>query len=283
MLDNITTIDYWTSGPGLKHLLIVIGTIVVYLFYKIFIGHLIKAIIMIKKRKGVSLVDLEKRATTLSNVIVRTGLFIIVVIGLMMLLESFGVSIGPILAGAGIVGIALGFGAQSLIKDILNGLFIMAEDQFAEGDWIKTAGVSGKVDTFNLRRTVLRDMEGNMHVVPNGEMKIITNYTYHWSKILVEVSVGYKENLDRVIKILEGVVKGLAVDEKFKELIIGEPKVLGVDKLDKYSVKIKIVIKTGPEGQWSVRRELLKRVKETFEQEGIEVPYPVQKVEVFKS
>ena len=281
MLQEVFTTDYWLDGPGLKQVAIIIGTIIVYLVYKIFVGRLVKAVLMIKKRTGVSNDDLEKRAATLSSVIVKTGLFIIVIIGLMMLLESFGISIGPILAGAGIVGIALGFGAQSVIRDILNGIFVLAEDQFVEGDWIKIKkDISGQVESFTLRRTVLRDLEGNTHVVPNGEMKIVTNYTYHWSRTLVTVSVAYKENLDNVLKVLEQIAHDLSKDEKFKELIIDEPKVLGVDKLDNYSVKIKLMLKTGAEGQWPVKRELLKRIKETFDREGIEIPYPTQKIEI---
>lgn len=215
-----------------------------------------------------------KRVRTLLGFLRRAASVLIYAIALTMVLRALGVSITPILAGAGVAGVAVGFGAQGLIRDLISGLFILAEDQFRVGDVIKTAGVAGQVERVTLRVTQVRDLEGVVHTIPNGEIKVVSNLTKGFSRVSLDVGVGYQEDLDRAIKLLDAVGRELADDPQFGPLILEPPVVLGVEDLAESQVTLRLLAKTLPLRQWDVARELRRRIKLAFDREGIQMPYP---------
>jgi small conductance mechanosensitive channel len=196
----------------------------------------------------------------------------------MMVLETIGLPLGPLLATAGVASLAIGFGAQTLVKDIIGGFFILLEDQYAIGDVVQTAGVDGVVEKVNLRTTILRDVHGTVHVVPNGEIRVLSNKTKGWSRAVLEIGVGYREDPDRVIAILEELAAEIAEDAVFGGLLLETPTVPGVEAFGDSAVTIRMMAKTLPLKQWDVARELRRRIKHRFDAEGIEIPFPQRAV-----
>ncbi len=215
-----------------------------------------------------------RRIETVSHVFVRTVDAVILIVAVFLILGEIGVNLGPLIAGAGVAGIAIGFGAQSLVKDVLSGTFIILEDQYRRGDVIEIAGVSGTVEDINLRRTVLRDLDGIVHSVPNGEIAVASNLTRLWSRVNFNVSVAYKEDLDRVKAIINAVGTALAADPEWEDRILEAPAVWRVDAFEESGIAIKVVAKVKPLTQWEVAGEFRTRLKARFDQEGIEIPFP---------
>ena len=191
-----------------------------------------------------------------------------------MILSELGVNIAPIIASAGIIGIALGFGAQSLVKDFLSGIFMIFEDQYGVGDVVDVGEASGTVEAVSLRVTRLRDLNGTVWYVPNGEIVRVGNMSQNWSRAVVDVSVGYDEDLARAQRVLREVAHDLWEDEDFSSVIIEEPEVTGVEAFNPDAVTLRVLIKTAPMEQWAVARELRQRIKARFDHEGIEIPLP---------
>lgn len=216
----------------------------------------------------------EKRAETLVHIINSTIKVFVYVVATFMILRELGLDIAPLLAGVGIAGLAIGFGAQSLVKDFLNGFFILLENQYRVGDVVKIGDNAGLVEQINLRTTVLRDLEGRVHTIPNGEVQRVSNMTYGWSRVVLDIGVAYKEDVDRVMSVIEEVGKKMREEEKYKEMMLEDPQILGVDKFGESEVTIKMIAKTAPLKQWDVARELRRRVKYAFDKEGIEIPFP---------
>ena len=196
----------------------------------------------------------------------------------LMILQEVGITLGPLLATAGVAGLAIGFGAQTLVKDVISGIFILFENQFLLGDVIETANVSGAVEEINLRTTVLRDVHGVVHIVPNGEIRVLSNKTKGWSRAVLEVGVGYNEDIDRTIEVLREVCADLYNDPEFGALLLEEPTVPGVEAFGESAVMIRVMARTVPLKQWDVAREFRKRIKQRFDDEGIEIPYPQRTV-----
>jgi small conductance mechanosensitive channel len=219
-----------------------------------------------------------KRAETLVRLI-RQGVYLVLwtAIGLVVLKEV-GVEIGPILAGAGVAGLAVGFGAQNLVRDVIAGFFLILENQIRVGDVAIINGTGGLVEEVNFRTVVLRDLSGVVHVFPNGTINTLSNMTQEWSAYVFEIGVAYKENTDRVVAVMEGVLSELQADEIYGSLILEAPEIMGVDKFADSAVVIKGRIKTRPIRQWMVGREFLRRLKMAFDKEGIEIPFPHQTV-----
>ena len=218
--------------------------------------------------------EAEKRAQTLGRILQSSALAIIVGVGVMMLLDEFGINIMPIITGAGIAGLAFGFGAQNLVRDVISGFFFILEDQVRVGDVAVINGTGGLVEAINLRTMVLRDLDGVVHVFPNGAITQVSNMTKEWSRSVIDVGVAYKENVDHVMKVLDEIGNELCSDEAFKPLILDKLEVLGVDDFGESQVTIKVMIKTLPLKQWAVGRELRRRIKNTFDRKGIEIPFP---------
>src|SRR5271169_74342 len=207
---------------------------------------------------------------TLSSVSYSIGLFVILFIASMQILALLGVNMGPLLASAGIAGPAIGFGAQTPVKDFINGFFILAENQYDIGDTVRIAGVQGVVEMMTLRRTVLRDANGTVHTVPSSTIQVVSNLTRDWTQVNLQVSVVYGVDSDRVIAALKQVGAELASDPKFADLIVATPEVPGIDKVSGNAVDYLLLVKTKPGSQFAVKRELQRRIKASFEKNQIE-------------
>ena len=218
--------------------------------------------------------DARQRAKTLAAVFTTTGIVVIVAVTVMTVVQELGVSLGPVLATAGIAGLAVGFGAQTLVKDMISGFFILLEDQYSLGDAIETAGVSGVVEEVNLRTTLLRDIYGVVHIVPNGDIRVVSNKTKEWSRAVLEIGVGYGEDPDRVIAVLEKIGAEIRDDSVYGALLLETPTVPGVEAFTDSAVVIRMMVRTLPLKQWTVARELRRRIKHRFDAEGIEIPFP---------
>jgi len=260
----------WLLRHGVIVVLIVLGAWIALAV----IGFAIRKFEQRLKQDGDVPSEREKRAKTLSGIIHASVTVFIYGAAGMMLLNECGVSIGPLLAGAGIASIAIGFGAQTLVKDVISGFFILMENQIRVGDVVNIAGTGGLVESVNLRTTRLRDLEGRVHIVPNGLIEVATNCTKDWSRALLEIGVAYKEDVDRVIQVLQHVGNALVKDPAFSSLILEPLTILGVDSFGDSSVNIRMYFKTVPIKQWDVAREFRKRVKKAFDEQGIEIPFP---------
>lgn len=241
--------------------------VVIYILTKI-VNKLINRTIKSKKHNAVFVSN--KRANTLINTLKKAINYFLVFVGVVMALDLFNIDTKSILATAGIGGLAIGFGAQSLVKDLITGFFILLEDQYSVGELIKTEGYEGIVEDLGVRVTKLRDFSGELHIIPNGNIKIVTNKTRGAMRALVTVSIAYEEDIDNAIGVLNKLCQSLEDDED----IIEGPSVLGVAGLGNYSVDINIVTKTKPMEQWAMERKIRKLAKEALENAGIEIPYP---------
>lgn len=228
----------------------------------------------IRKHEATKEEESEKRAVTLLGIV--KGLIKIVVwsIFIMMFLETFGLNLGPILAGAGIIGLAVGFGAQELVRDFIAGFFILLENQIRRGDVVVLNQTPGKVESIELRTTVLRDLTGAVHVFQNGKINTITNLTKEWSFIMLGISVAYKENIDHVMRIMEETAKQLEKIPEYSKDILAPLDIMGLDRFADSALVIKARIKTSPGDQWQIGRAYRKLLKENFDRENIEIPFP---------
>ena len=275
-MDEIFTIG-WLESSGIRILIIIAITVASYLVLRHFIPLLIKRTVALRM-KGELEEEIKKRSDTLCSLLTKIALGIIVILALVTILPEFGINITGMLVGLGIVGIAVGFGAQSLIRDYLSGIFILLEDQYDVGDVVRVAGIAGLVEEVGLRRTVLRDLDGIVHSISNGEIKAASNFTKGYSRVNLNISVAYGEDLDRVIKVINRVCKEMAEEPKWKADFITTPQVLRVNNLGDSGIDIKILGDTKPIKQWAVMGELRLRLKRTFDAEGIEIPWPHTKV-----
>jgi moderate conductance mechanosensitive channel len=213
-----------------------------------------------------------QRAMTIGSVLKSVITIVLIAVFGTMMLSEIGVNIAPIIASAGIIGIALGFGAQSLVRDFLSGIFMIFEDQYGVGDVVDVGEATGTIEAVTLRVTRLRDLSGTVWYVPNGEILRVGNMSQNWARAVVDVSVGYAEDLARVKRVLAEVAHDLWEDEDFSEAIIEEPEVTGVETFTADAVSIRVLIKTRPLEQWAVAREMRQRIKSRFDHEGIEIP-----------
>jgi small conductance mechanosensitive channel len=273
---EVTPVTSWLGEHGWRIALIVILAVLAV----VSMGEIVPRVIVrtLTRRPDETEDEVKKRSDTLSRVLVGTIQVFIFFIAIFMILSELQIDIAPILAGAGVVGIAIGFGAQSLVKDLVAGLFIIIENHYRVGDVVKIADVAGIVEGINLRRTVLRDLDGIVHVVPNGEIRVASNFTKDWSRVNLNISVAYGENLDHVISVINRVGQELTEDPEWAPIILKAPQVLRVDNLGESGVEIKILGDTKPIRQWDVMGELRRRLKNAFDEEGIEIPWPHTKV-----
>ncbi len=216
-----------------------------------------------------------KRAETLSSGITQIIGIFLVIIALFMILSEVGVDITPLLASAGIAGVALAFAAQNAVRDLIAGFLIISENQFDVGDVVKIADTVGIVEAVNIRRTLLRDLDGILHTVPNGEIKVTSNYTMMWSRANLTISVAYKEDLDRVMAVIRRVWEEMASEPQWEpEMLAKTPQILRVNEFGDSGIDIKVVGETKPMSQWNVMGELRRRIKRVFDEQGIEIPWP---------
>lgn len=218
--------------------------------------------------------DDARRAQTLIKLARQVIVVVIWVLAVLMALGEVGVNIAPILAGAGVVGLAVGFGAQNLVRDVISGFFVILEDQVRVGDIVTINGTGGQVEKITLRTVVLRDVQGVVHVFPNGTIQTLSNGTTGWSAYVADIGVAYKEDTDRVSDVIRSVAAEMRADAVFGPLMIEDAEVLGLDRFGESSVVIKVRLKTVPLQQWFVGREFNRRLKKAFDREGIEIPFP---------
>jgi len=259
----------WLQGAGLKILLIIILVFIALRISRLLVNRIFASIAR-ENFKGES----KKRADTLGSLVRYILNISILSIGIVMILSQLGIQIGPILAAAGIAGVAIGFGAQQLVQDVISGFFILLEDQIRVGDVIQVAGKGGLVEKVNLRMTILRDLAGNVHYVRNSQINIVTNMTKEYSQYVFDIGVAYREDVDEVIKVIKEVDESLLNDSDFKDDILEPIEILGLDQFADSAIIIKARTKTKPIKQWRVAREFNRRLKIAFDKRNIEIPFP---------
>ena len=261
---------------GVKVLFIIIVTLIVIAIVKRAIPRAIRT--RMPQRREESEVQLTQRADTLSRVVTKAASFIIWIVSGMTILGAVGINIGPIIAAVGVVGLAVGFAAQNIIRDYLHGFFIVIEDWYRVGEVASVAGIAGMVDDINLRRTILRDLNGTMHVIPNSNINLASNMTRDWARINLDIGVGYGEDVDRVIAVINEECEKLKADETWGPQMLTTPSALRVNELGSSSVDIKVMGDTQPMSRIPLMGELRRRIKIRFDAEGIEIPFPHTKI-----
>lgn len=219
-------------------------------------------------------IEFQKRAQTLIGVARYIMVLVIFVVASLIILRELGIDIGPVLAAAGVVGLAVGFGAQSLVKDVISGFFILLDDQIRVGDVVEVGGKGGLVEKVNLRVTVLRDIAGNVHYIPNGSIGVVTNMTKEYSRYVFDIGVAYREDVDEVIEVIESIDVNLRIDPEFKDDIKEPIEILGLDQFGDSAVIIRARTTTLPGKQWRIGREFNRRLKQRFDELNIEIPFP---------
>ncbi|MFA5399385.1 MAG: mechanosensitive ion channel family protein [Dehalococcoidia bacterium] len=269
---------FWSTQYGITILLILLASFVVSRILYFIIPPSINNFVKTRRKGKHEKEEIRKRSQMLSKFLINIGYVTIFAVSIFMILSELGIDIGPMLAAAGVVGIAVGLGSQKLIGDLINGTFIMLEDYYSIGDVVQVAGLSGQVEEVSIRSTILRDLDGVVHIIPNGEVKIASNFTRNWSRVNINIPVSYNENLDKVISVLNKVGMQLSQDNHYGNMIITPPQVLRVDNFGDSAIEIKMLGETKPVKQWDVAGELRKRIKEAFDAENIEIPWPHTKV-----
>jgi len=270
--ENIPYLIKWLSVNGLRIVIIVIVAIIIKKIINVFINRLVRRVVVSSNYSSQEAE--EKREKTLIRIFSFSIGAVVWILAALMILQEFGLEIGPFLAAAGIAGLALGFGGQYLIKDLISGLFIIAENQYRIGDVVCFDNTCGTVQDITLRMTTLRDLDGVVHYVPHGEIKRVSNSARDFSRINFNIGVSYNADLEKVIKVINQVGLDLSQDPKWKDAIIEAPKFLRVDDFADSSVVLKILGETRPLRQWDVTGELRQRLKIAFDKEGIEIPFP---------
>ena len=267
--DLLIATKNWAFTTGIKIILIVVFTLILIKVIKVVSNRLSSVFL----KKGVD-EESEKRAKTLTSVIRNFLVILVLVVAVITIIGQLGIEIAPLLATAGIAGVAIGFAGQSLIKDIINGFFLLLWDQIRVGDYIQISDKRGLVEMINLKMTVLRDFNGNVHYIPNGNIDVVTNMTKDFSRYLFEIGVAYRENVDEVIDVIKEVDKELRNDPDFKEDILEPIEIFGLDKFADSALIIKARTTTKPLKQWRIGREFNRRLKKKFDEEDIEIPFP---------
>ena len=233
------------------------------------LGFITRKLIEATKRASDGGTGRAQQVSTLVGVIRSIGVFTISFVTALQVLPIFGIHIEPLLASAGIAGLAIGFGAQTLVKDVINGFFILVENQFEVGDVVKIAGVQGKVEEITMRRTILRDADGTVHIVPNSNIQIVSNATRDWSQVSLHVAVDYSEESEQVLQILRSVAHDFYAEPEFQAVLTAEPEVPGIERIAGHEVDYLVLVKVRPGEQQNVARELRLRIKTALDQKGI--------------
>jgi moderate conductance mechanosensitive channel len=282
-MPDVSTEPWLTLWPILTQqaprlLLIVVIALLLVRLSQLFVHGIVKTLMDREATEGtaqeLSAVEVAKRIDTLDQLGANVLRFFILIIAGLMILRGFDLDIGPAIAGLGIVGIAVGFGAQQFVRDYLNGALILVENQFSKGDVVRIAGVSGTVEDFSLRRTTLRDLDGVVHSVPNGEIKVASNLTRVWSGINQDVTVAHGTDIDKAIEVVNEVGREMAEDPAWKRRILETPKVARVSAIGEAGVTLKILGTVRAPDQWEAAGELRRRLLAAFREHGVEIPRP---------
>lgn len=273
MTETLSNAVEWLLTSGLRILGVIVGAFVAVRIISALIKRL-ERLRLSGEEVSIERIEAQKRLHTIGELLKKTAIAVVFVIAAIIILAELGVNVTPIIASAGIVGLAVGFGAQNLVRDIISGLFLILENQVRVGDLVEINGKGGLVEAINLRTVVLRDLEGTVHVFPNGTINTLSNKSKEWSRVVLDVGVAYKEKVDNVMDVLRDIGAEMAQDENYGKMILEPLEVLGVDGFGSSEVKIRCLVKTMPLKQWEVGRELRRRIKNKFDELGIEIPFP---------
>jgi small conductance mechanosensitive channel len=261
----------WTRDRAPKLIVILV---IAFILVRI-LNVITRRIIALSQKRSPESVARAQQVRTVASVVRSCGVFLILFFtGMAVLKDAFNINIEPLLASAGIVGLAIGFGAQTLVKDVITGFFILVENQYSVGDTVRAGGVSGTVEEITMRRTNLRDSDGTLHIVPNSAIQIVSNMTRDWSQVTLQVAVGYSENSDRVVELLHEVAQDFYNDPAFKPDLVAQPQVPGIDRVRGHEVDYLMLVKVRPGRQHDVARELRRRIKFSFETNRIKAGMP---------
>jgi len=269
LTDLLAALKNRTLTTGIKIIFVVILTLILIKVIKVTSSRMSS---VLSKKKADE--EAEKRAKTLTSVIQNFLIALVLIVSAITVIGQLGIEIAPLLATAGIAGIAIGFAGQSLFKDVINGFFLLLWDQIRVGDYVQITDKKGLVELINLKMTVLRDFNGNVHYIPNGNIDIVTNMTKDYSRYLFEIGVAYREDVDEVIEVIKEIDSRLREDPDFKDDILEPIEIFGLDKFADSALIIKARTMTKPSKQWRVAREFNRRLKKRFDEAGIEIPFP---------
>lgn len=258
---------------------VLIGTVIIWWVFVRLVG---RAVDRMAVGDDIEAAERRQRGQTLWKAGRRVAAIVVAVIWLLTVLNIWDIPITAFVAVGSAVGVAIGFGSQSMVKDVIAGFFILAEDQFGIGDVVSIAGVTGSVVDMRLRVTVLRDLDGNAHYVPNGEITVASNFTQSYAQVVIDVGIAYHESVDAVLEVFDDELRRFAADPEWSGHVIEEPVVLGVQELGDSSVTIRGFLKVAPDQRWLVRREFFRRIKNRFDAESIEIPFPQRTVHIAK-
>jgi small conductance mechanosensitive channel len=271
MTETLKSLTSWLTTSGIKIIGILIALVILSQMSRWIAKSMEK---FVYEKDPLQASEAKKRAHTLGNILRHAFLIIITFVAVLMILGELGIQLGPLLATAGIGALAIGFGAQGLVKDLISGFFIILENQYRIGDVIEVAGVSGLVESVSLRKTVLRDLQGKVHTIPNGEIKVVSNFSKEWSRSVLDLGISYRDDIDQIVDLLVRIGKEMESEEPYKSAILEPLQVLGVEKFDESQMVIRMMVKTVPLKQWEVGRELRRRIKIRFDEKGIQLPFP---------
>ena len=270
---NWDDVSDWLAGDGAR----IFSVVVVALLIDLAIHRIVPPALRLaieRQMSGASQEEIDQRSRTLSSVFTGTGRAVITVITLVTLLPLAGVNITAIVTGFGITGLALALGAQALVRDTINGTFILFEDQYRKGDVVRIAEITGTIEEITLRRTIIRDDDGVLHSIPNGTISVVSNFTRDYAQVNLEVRVAYGEDLSRVAVVIDRVGRELAADAHYKPLISEAPRAARVESVGDAGVAVTVSSRTRPAARWEVAAELRRRLIDVFVAEGIRVPFP---------
>lgn len=267
----------WLKVQGLTILLVIVLAIISLVLLRLITKHLREKVQSIGGEAD-SLLD--KRTNTITGVIWTTGVVVIITTALLIVLDELGVPIFPILASVGFVGLAFGLGAQTLVKDMISGLFILIENQYTIGDTVIVGGVTGTVEYITLRKTIIRDLYGTIYHIPNGEVRTVANKSRDWSQALVEVGITYDADVDKALEALAQIGTELQTTSEFAPIILEAPLVTGVEGLDESAVRLRIMVKTKPGTEGNVQRYLRRQIRLVFEEQGLEIAFHTRQIQL---
>lgn len=261
----------WLREHGVAILFIVVASIVLYYLLGVITTTLSKRI---QALDGIEDSEMDRRTKTIFRVIHSTGAVVIIGTTIMMLLSELGVAVTPVLASVGFVGLAFGLGAQTLVKDVIAGLFILIENHYTVKDVVEIGGITGTVEHMTLRATELRDLYGTVHIIPNGEIRTVANKSRDWSRAIVDVSVTYEEDVDTAVQTLQQIGHDMEADKMMGLLLLEPPTVTGVEGLEDWAVRLRIMVKTMPNAQFEVQRYLRRQIRLVFAEKGLSLAFP---------
>jgi len=259
----------WMIGSGLTIIVALVLMVVLLLISRLLLNRL-RSFIARPERSAERIKQIDTMVAVLRHIVSIT----IVAVSALVIVSELGIDLSPVLTAVGITGLAVSFGAQSLVRDVISGFFMLLEDQVRVGDVVSVGEHSGSVEAITLRTIRLRDLAGNVHIIPNGEVRALVNMTKGFGRKTIDVAVAYKEDVDRVVEVLQQIGEEICADEEFGAMITEPFKVLGVQELGESAVVIRTLVTTQPGSQWAVAREINRRIKIRFDEEGIEIPYP---------